>query len=713
MAKIFILLALLCIPPLGMAELVKLSAAEAIHKEAIPRYGLNLGGPSYWGAEQLRANIVRNPGFMPLLDRSIVIVEQNQGRQISDKDAWVARPDGFWTGGNYHVLSGPHQGISGRIFDYRHKVQANGQFWLDKDLAQLSNGDVLSVEKISKSQAIPQWWSSGRTSLVALPTNQQPYNQYAARLQTTPAQTAQISSFFDTLGADAGRLLPVNGNWQLRFKARTERGQAQLKVRFARDQQSAFVQQELVPHHEWQSYQFDWQGKEGSSATAAPLSLTFEAVGDGEVWIDEVYLGEKDPLPGGFRRVVVDTLKTLKPGYLRDWQGQLGDNVDNRFGSELMRYPIRYRPGDNESFFAYSIPEFFTLCAQIDAQPWVIGPPTLSTEQWFQFGQKLRQVADQTQRREVVLEFGNENWNALFRPAGLVDVKQHQHVADAALAAAKRGFGSGRQLITVVNAPFLWGDSPGAIVRSKVADRVAVAPYFLYEINQNESERTLRARALSSQLELIKKQQQLSKAHQKSLATYEINFHSTEGTATAAQRKTILNNGVAGVALARQLIDASRAGLREQAVYSLAGFNFRLEKNLGDIPLFGITRDLNLANRLRPTGQALALLNGIVAGQAISVQCKASNTTCQSISAILFQEQLSQRYAIVNASEQSHTIQMPCKSKLSWTQMNGSRQGNFELSSAQLISRKTVPCSEGLANLTILPQSLLTVVTER
>lgn len=708
MAKILFSLALLCIPSVGMAELITLTVANAISEQALPRYGLNLGGPSYWGAEQLRANIVRNPGFMPLLDRSIVVVEQKEGRQISDKDAWVARPDGFWTSGNYHILSGAHQGLSGRIYDYRRKAQANGQFWLDKDLAQLRSGDVLSVEKISRSQAIAQWWSTGRTSLVALSPN-----QFAARLQSTPSQSAQISSFFDTLGADAGRLLLVAGDWQLRFKARTERGQGKLKVRFARDQQSAFVQQELEPNGQWQSYQFDWQGKETGNAAAAPLSLSFEVTGDAEVWLDEVYLGEKDPLPGGFRRAVVETLKTLKPGFLRDWQGQLGDNVDNRFGSELMRYPIRYRPGDNESFFAYSIPEFFALCAQIDAQPWVIGPPTLSIEQWFIFGQKLRQAADQAQRREVVLEFGNENWNALFRPAGLVDVAQHQQVADAALAAAKRGFGTGSQLITVVNAPFLWGDSPGAIVRSKVADRVAVAPYFLYEINQNESERSLRERALSSQLGLLSKQQQVTKAQQKSLATYEINFHSTLGNAPAAMRTAILNNGIAGVALARQLIDASRVGLREQAVYSLAGYNFRLDKNLGDIPLFGITRDLSQANRLRPTGQALALLNDIVAGQPIKLNCAASTMTCQAISAILFRDKLSHRYAIVNASEAAHTIQIPCRSKLTLTHLNGSQPGDFELSSAKLISRKVAQCANGMANLAIMPQSLLTVVTER
>ncbi|QLG87787.1 hypothetical protein HQ393_05680 [Chitinibacter bivalviorum] len=704
MLKILILLALSIIPPsYCIAANLNLTSERLIDAQNVPRYGLNLGGPSYWGAEQLRANIVRNPGFMPLLDRSIVIVEQKEGWQIKDKDSWVGRSDGFWTGGNYQVLSGEQAGEQGRIRDYRRKGQENGYFWLDKALPALIMGDALSVEKISSTQAIPQWWSNGRVNLV-------PYaaSAYAARLQPSANYPAQLASYFDTLGGEAGRLLPINGEWQLRFKVRSERSGAKLSVRFARDKMPAFVQENIEPKSEWQSVNLTWKGLEGLSTVAAPLSLTFQAEGDGEIWLDEVYLGEKDPLPGGFRRAVVDTVKTLRPGYLRDWQGQLGDNVSNRFIGEFERHPIRYRPGDNESFFAYSIPDLFALCTQVQAQPWVIGPPTLSSSEWFSFGQRLRIEADKAQLREVVLEFGNENWNALFRPAGLSDVKQHQQVADSALAAAKRGFGSGRQLITVVNAPFLWGDSPGAIVNSTQADRVAVAPYFLYEISGNDNEKTLRQRALSSQLPLLLKQQQLSKAKNKQLAIYEINFHSTLGNAPAALRNSILKNAISGVALARQLIDASLAGLREQAVYSLAGFSVKLDKNLGDIALFGITRDLAQANRFRPTGVALAMLNEIAGGQAHSLRCNGELAACSQISAILFKDAARMRFAIVNAAETAHTMNLPCASKaITWALLDGSQSANHELESTRLIRRGKVNCAQNQASIVLPPQSLL------
>ncbi|WP_373975558.1 hypothetical protein NT239_02080 [Chitinibacter sp. SCUT-21] len=691
------------------ADLI-LSIDRTIDRQDTPRYGLNLGGPSYWGAEQLRANIVRNPSYMPMLDRSIVFVDTVAGRKISDKDAWASRADGFWTGASYSVLSGAMAGTQGRVYDYRRQAPASGQFWLDKELTALQVGDAISVIKTSNSQNIAQWWTTGRTSLLLQNGNG------IARLQPNSNQAAQLASYFDTLGGESGRLLPIHGEWQLRFKVRSARAGAKLNIRFARDKQAAFVQESVVPSEQWQSIEFNWQGKEGPSSESAPLSLSFTAEGDGEIWLDEVYLGEKDPLPGGFRRVVVDTLKTLKPGILRDWQGQLGDSSANRFANAWQRQPIRYRPGDNESFFAYSIQDLFDLCAQIKATPWVIGPTTLSSSEWFQFGQQLSALATQKHINEVLVEFGNENWNALFRPAGFTNVKQHQLVADAAFAALKRGFYQNKpnsKLITLVNAPFLWPDSPGAIVNSQQADRVAVAPYFLYQINNNESEKTLRQRALASQLSLLTKQQLHAQSQAKRLATYEINFHSTLGTAQADLRKTVLNNGIAGVALARQLIDSSLAGLREQAVYSLAGYSFKLEKGLGDIPLFGITRDLSQANRLRPTGWGLALLNEVAGGPISALRCNGEREQCQQISAVMYGQGQNARFALVNASEQAHRLQLPCQGPLKWAILNGSHTGNHELSAASFISRGKANCQQGMVRISLSGQSLLTATQER
>ena len=61
----------------------------------LPRYGLNLGGTGTYGAEQLRSNIVANPGFESILDRAIVIVDQVGPRSFTDDTNWLARTKGF------------------------------------------------------------------------------------------------------------------------------------------------------------------------------------------------------------------------------------------------------------------------------------------------------------------------------------------------------------------------------------------------------------------------------------------------------------------------------------------------------------------------------------------------------------------------------------------------------------------------------------------
>jgi hypothetical protein len=69
----------------------------------LPRYGLNLGGSGSWGAEQLRSNILNNPGFEPVLDRTLLIVSEKRFHRFADDNSWLARTDGFWNNGVLRV----------------------------------------------------------------------------------------------------------------------------------------------------------------------------------------------------------------------------------------------------------------------------------------------------------------------------------------------------------------------------------------------------------------------------------------------------------------------------------------------------------------------------------------------------------------------------------------------------------------------------------
>ncbi|MBE9609564.1 hypothetical protein [Chitinilyticum piscinae] len=694
----------LAIMLLAGAQAAVLEPAGPLETAISPTFGVNLGGSSYWGAEQLRANIVRNPGFEPLQERSLVIVDKLDGGRITDRDAWASRPDALWTGGRYQVLTGQHAGQSGAIRDYRRREGQAGQFWLDPALPAAQPGDAISVGKSGRLVPIPQWWSQGRVSLVAYQNG-----QHAARLLVQPGQPASLVSHFDTLGGQAGRLLPVSGEWVLRLKARTENGKVRLLARFARNGQPPFVQQTVDPAAQWQMLEWRFSSHELPAGPPAPMALSLEAVGDGEIWIDEVYLGEAASSAGGFRRAVLDSLKLLAPGYLRDWQGQLGDTVANRFVGEFHRQPVRYRPGDAETFYPYSIPELFELCAATGSRPWVIGPTTLSAEEWREFALRLRQEADRHQLDEVVLEFGNENWNALFRPAGLTDVAKHREAVERAFAAARQGFGKGRRLLTVANAPFLWPDSPGAIVNANGVDRIAVAPYFMYELGHRGDLTAQRREALSSQLERLAQQQSRVRAAGKRLAVYEINFHTTLGEASAVERNRILASSIAGVGLARQLLEARLAGVRELAVYSLAGYSVRLDAGKGDVALFGITRDLAASGRWRPTGLALQQLNELGPGVAWRVQCRGAGCADLVLLGLAAAPgAVPQRYAILNSGSGIVNVELACSGALRRSLLDGRLPGSNEGQRMEIqLQRSTLACQSGRANDRIPAESLV------
>ncbi len=86
---------------LGSAEIqadLKVTVNPAIKLAAAPRIGLNLADWSTWGAAQFMANVLKNPGFEGVIDRTLVIVSQADFRGFSDDTSWTGRPDGFWAG---------------------------------------------------------------------------------------------------------------------------------------------------------------------------------------------------------------------------------------------------------------------------------------------------------------------------------------------------------------------------------------------------------------------------------------------------------------------------------------------------------------------------------------------------------------------------------------------------------------------------------------
>jgi len=633
------------------AEVVRLTPARAPVLVDAPRFGLNLGGASTWGAEQLPANVLKNPGFEAPIERSLVVVKALAGQTVTDDTPWTARADGLWDGAEFEVLSGAAAGQRGTVASYRRAAAGGaGVFALAPFPAGLRAADALAVTTTGRISGIPLWWSSSgepRTIEDARPGSG---GRQAAYLQAAYGQPSRLAHHLDMLSR-AGKLLPVQGAWQLEFWARSNSPGTRLAVVFRRHGSRAFLSRDVVLGARWERFSVPFSATD--DGPYGPLELSFE-VRAGDALIDDTYLGEATAGTGGFRAATVAALHRLRPGYLRDWQGQLADTFDNRMADPSARRPTRHRPGDAELIYHYSLPDFLALCAAVDARPWVVAPPLMSAEDWRRMGEALAAGARRYGFDEVLVEFGNENWNELFRPAGFMSADTHAAVADRAFAQLQLGAGSYRGIVPVVNAQFVNPASWGKLAAlSREAKRIAVAPYFLYRLDQTSTEQAVTA-AFGDSLSPLREGVSAPAALGKRVAVYEVNFHTTHGNASSELRDRVVAGAHSGAALAQQLLGALLAGVREQSVYGLAGFDaYTADRQL--VRLWGVARDL-APGRLRPTGLALQMLNRAADGDAHAAQCSGDATACGAVTAVWFLHP--QRRQLVVASRAGRTLRV-------------------------------------------------------
>ncbi len=636
-----------------LAQSESLTLSDDVISREVPRYGLNLGGSGQWGAEQLRTNILNNPGFEPILDRTIFIVGKKGFHNLTDDNNWLARENGFWSHGTYHVLTGGRQGEQGNILDSLKNRNNEAEIFIEKKTDAFSNGDVIVLSRQSDLNT-PYGWRVLQGQVLNeredLPTDSG--GKQALRIISSPVLPAELVQYFDNIDDRAGELLPVNGAWQLTFKAKALSANATLHVHFDRGGKHVFLDQTVALGPDWQQYTVRFDAQD----SPAPGVLTFSIdARSGDLLLDDAYLGAAESGVAGFRKEVVSTLKQLKPGYLRDWQGQLGDTFVNRIANEYSHQPVRYRPGEYEVQHHYSLDDFLSLCHAIGADPWVVAPTTLSADEWQNIGRYLKVAADKYRFKSILVEYGNENWNPLFRPGGILDPSKHAEAADQAIIALQAGSQHDPRIKPLLNAQFANPGSPEALAGySHQATRIAVAPYFFFRLNHDESPENARTRALSDSGELFLQEAASATRQGKKLLVYEVNLHTTLGDAPASLRNMIATSGISGVALARRLIQGTLAGIEEQAVYSFSGFDTYQENGKGLVRLWGITRDLTRSGYFRPTGLALQMLNQITGGEVRALHCQGAQ--CGSLTGVAFAKQ---RFAIVSAAAEAIPLSLP------------------------------------------------------
>ncbi|MDX2034423.1 MAG: hypothetical protein SF339_27355 [Blastocatellia bacterium] len=583
----------------------------------VKRLGANLGLWTYWGAEQLMSNVLKNPGFEGLIDRAVVIVSRADRQGFSDDTTWLGRADGFWTGAEFEVRTGLSAGVRGRIGGSR-KAGANGlpEFTTVGEAPQLVPGDVISLTRETESELPTQWWYPPESTSYVMPERNDRRPNSAGRRSLAikpPADRAvEIISFLDTIGERAGKLLPVRGAWRLSFWSRACAGRPSINVEFRRAGSPAFLNRTIAPTDGWTKTTLDFTADD--RGPAGTLELHVRASGANAcVLLDDVELGavQNDGFP--FRAEVVQALQQLRPGYLRDWQGQMGDTLANRLAPAFGRRASRYRPDNDGTDFGYSLPEFLDLCTKLDSLPWIVVPPTFTDEELQGLGRYLN---TQSRFAEIVVEFGNENWNSTFRPAGIPDPIAHGAAATRAFEKIRAGAGPHLPLRMTINGQHTNAEYTGRFAQfAPTADLMALGPYFQYSLMAGATS----AQWLNDLFASTTSNQLMDEARQlgplgKELAIYEINLHTTEGNASAAERDPLTTGAASGSAVARVMLDSLGLGVRRQCIYTFSGYDAWLSNYSGFVKLWGIVRDVGETERFRPTGLALSMINQVIAG---------------------------------------------------------------------------------------------------
>lgn len=612
------------------AKLIQLEVNEKVAGKNTKRVGLNLGAWSSWGAEQLCSNILMNPGFESGTDRIITVVTDYTEKSFSDERGLGAK-DGYWKGATYDIRTGESAGNQGQIVSSI-EMGPDGlpQYVTEEPLPPIKEKSVITLTKDNhKRTSIGCWWIplASKGLVVTDPKEKRPGSagKQSAMLSPEDGKAVQLQYYLDAIGSRAGKLLVVDGKWHLSLWAKGDNDQNVLAVEFLRLNEGApFFSQEIKLTKDWKEYSFDFDAKDEGAAALLKFGMTAKGPNASKIWVDDIYLGSADDVKSVFRKEVVQALRKLNPGYLRDYQGQLGDTIKNRLAPTYARGPFKYRIAGSQPrwAFGYSIPEFLDLCELIGANPWISIPSVISDEEAAEFGKWLGVNAPKERFSEVFVEFGNENWNWAYRSTGIPYPQVCGKTADRAFELLKKTSDDRVNLKCVIQGNFKTPNEAIAFgFNAEHADILAVAPYFFEGLDEGDINAGIK-KAFSDQIKPLEVIAEDTHKMDSQFAFYGVNFHTVSGTASAEDRNKIVAGVVSASALARRLNQGVMTQASPMMVYTFAGFDTHLEDRDEYVRLSGVMRDLSPTNRFRPIGLAMAMINRATGGSLHPLQAK-------------------------------------------------------------------------------------------
>lgn len=628
---------------------------------SVERIGINLGRWTQYGTAQFGNNVLQNPGLEGQIDRHLVIISQANDESFSDEAGW-GYPNNEWNEAEFQVRTGKSAGKRGSITKSLNSGD-NGfpQYFSHTALPSLEPNDIVILTKVRRPDPI-DLWSTRYTQTTAIdPGTSRPKSEGTQSFKLSPTSTskAELVYTLDTIAERAGKGLNVNGRWRFRIWAKGEKPNGELLVTFKRQQNPrSFFKTTMELTTEWQEYVIDFTGLD--DGPPAPLQLSIVAfLPNNAVWLDDLYLGKLYKEEEPFREEVVSAIKELSPSFIREFPST-GDTWENRIAlsHERKSWLRRYAGGRSEAVYSYSLPEFLSLCRQVKANPWIIVPPTLSNYECQKMGHFLADNAGDFS--EIILEFGYENWNWLYRPTAIPYYRQHGTLADQQFDLISKAAGKKMNLTKFVNGQYTvpW-ESLQFLDMSETADGLAVAPYLLPSLNAATPDKQILKLLFQQDFSLLIDTASEVYARDKRLAIYEVNLDTTKGDARGYERNRTVTSAAAGSALAKQLLNFLSLGAQPVMVYNLAQYDTPTWEVDDLVNLWGIVRDFGPPVRFRPTGLAVKLLNEVIQGSMYPLRATDGNTTFdQDLTIRAFKGGDSWALAVVSESDQPRTIKV-------------------------------------------------------
>ena len=642
------------------------------------RLGVNLGKPDQYGAAQYLKNVITNPGFEAGEFASIVFAEEGATTTTFQQDNWevawntdsVGQPVDFWKGATYEVLTGQSRGTKGIINGFQHQDNlytfslgaqggSSSAREVSDDLVALAEDDAVMLRR-----SIAGFDGDSQPFNSADPTETRPGSPGEQSLKLTsaepnwkPSYEYYMDSFWRDGDTTSGKLIYIEGNWHFEVWAKGSSNQDVLEVIFRREGEQPFMEQTFPLTTGWQRLEYDFfvpqnfDPREWTDHTAAnPLVILSLRIPEGDgVWIDDIAMVRRDyENPTVFSDKLVDALRELNPGILRNWGNQLGSSLENQLAEPWARKPTGYSPRDRIALqYDYSLHEFLELSAEINTEPWYVIPPTWTdqemndlmaylaapagTSPWADRRVALGQEAPWTEVfPKIHLEFGNELWGAnaggdpflgaTLRGGGRVGL-----VAGERIGLMKASpFYDSAEFNFIIGGQFNHPRSQSDIeVNSDSHDQIALAPYFGELENFSTDERIFYPLFARPQQDvrfgtLRQSQNILNQVGDgTNLAVYEINFHNTTGDAPLSIRNGYVTGLNGGVALPLYMLSYQKwLGIRNQAAFTALQYSFRMD-NGEYARVWGMLRDLEATGWRRPTWLGVELANKAVRGEML------------------------------------------------------------------------------------------------